>query len=83
MVREEQSVRQVPCSELDQWNQHLSFATLFPGLSRGEVVVLRESLWTDLIVLAFLWSLESAPGEVAALVFKEDQMCSLEGVVYS
>lgn len=83
MVREERSVRQLPCSELDQWNQHPSFATLFPGLSRGEVVVLRESLRTDLIVLAFLWSSESAPGEAAALVFREDQMCSLEGAVYS
>lgn len=46
-------------------------------------MVLRESLWTDLIVLAFLWSSESAPGEATAVVFKEDQMCSLEGVVYS
>lgn len=83
MVREERSVRQLPCSELDQWNQHPSFSTLFPGPSRGEVVVLRESLRTDLIVLAFLWSSESAPGEAAALVFREDQMCSLEGAVYS
>lgn len=41
--------------------------------------MLRESLRTDLIVLAFLWSSESAPGEAAALVFREDQMCSLEG----
>lgn len=76
-------MRQVPCSELDQWNQHLFFVTSFPGPNRGEVVVLRESLWTDLTVLAFLWSSESAPGEATALVFKEDQMCSLEGVVYS
>lgn len=83
VVREERSVRQVPCIELDQWNQHPSFSTLFPGPSRGEVVVLRESLRTDLIVLAFLWSSESVPGEAAALAFKEDQMCSLEGVVYS
>lgn len=52
-------MRQAPCSELGQWSQHLFFVALFPGLMRGEIVLLKESLWTDPIVLAFLWSSES------------------------
>lgn len=55
-------MRHAPYSELGQWSQRLFFVTLFPGLRRGEVVVLKEGKPLDgSIVLAFLWSSEQAP----------------------
>lgn len=60
-------MRHAPCSELGQWGPRLFFVASFPGLMRGEVVVLKEGKPLDGSPRASVPPvLRECPGEAAA-----------------